>query len=156
MNISSLSGSSFKLKILGYQYPYIADDYYDANWLLIQVDVTHPKGSWSANDPCLLTFEVERLAKWLEEVHDNINKKSYCSFTEPCLEFRVEANDKGERVLRIYFELEIRPLWTASNNLGMEDFWVDFPLAEIDLPAAARDLRSQLHKYPQRVFGITS
>ncbi len=152
MQLGGASGSSFKLKIVDYQFPNITDEYHDSNWLIIQVDVIHPKGAWTAVDPCLLTFDVEWLARWLEDVHSNSNKRPECSFLEPCLEFQVEVNEKSKRVLRVYFELEARPIWASCKIAGQRDLWVEFELSEIDLLAVASELRSELAKYPQRVF----
>ena len=151
MHLTDSSDSSFELKIAAYQYPNIHNDYYDSNWLMIQVDVKHPQGSWRASDPCLLTFEVEQLAQWLEEVKSNSNKISHCSFIEPCLEFRIVENNKGTNVLRVYFELKTRPPWAYARAAGQEDLWVEFALGEIDLFKAIQELRAQLQQYPQRV-----
>jgi hypothetical protein len=152
MHLVSLSGASFGLRILGYQFPRILDSYYDSNWLVIQVDVVHPQGAWCASDPCLLTFEVQKLAKWLEDVQANSNSRPFCSFIEPKLRLQIKESDKGTRVLRIYFELRLRPKWAYSRSADQEDLWVDFPCEDIDLRAAANDLRLDLQQYPQRVF----
>lgn len=152
MRLVSPNGSSFGLTILGYQYPQTTDQYYDSNWLVIQVDVVHPRGAWSVKEHCLLTFEISRLAQWLEEVQADTNSSSVCGFTEPHLLLEIEKSDKGTRILRIYFELQLRPPWAYSRRAGQENLWVEFPCEDIDLQVAANDLRLELQQYPQRVF----
>ena len=43
-------------------------EWYDLNWLTVAGEVSTPDGSWTFLDPCLLTTDAGRLARWLEEV----------------------------------------------------------------------------------------
>jgi hypothetical protein len=142
-------GQSLALSLAGYQFPDLASAEYDSNWLTVTIDVAHPRGNWRASDPCLLTYEAARLAAWLDGITPESAVGSEESFVEPCLVFSiVDAN--GGRALRVYFELECRPAWASARAAGQEDLWVQFPLSELDLKAAARELREQLLRYPQR------
>jgi hypothetical protein len=151
MQLNSSTGVSFQLKILGYQFPNIIDHYWDSNWLFIQIDVVHPKGNWTAITPSLTTFEIKQLATWLETIHSKTNKLPFCSFVEPCLEFQVLKQNNLE-VLIVYFELKMLPKRARSKGVGLRSFGIKFPVSEIDLLQAAKELRIELEKFPQRVF----
>jgi len=150
MKLTLADGTSFTLTIVGYQYPQLATAPYDSNWLTIRIDATNPQGTWSATDPCLLTYEVSRLADWLDAIATGKVAKATCGFIEPCLLFRLDGDASGHQELRIYLELEPRPPWSGSKLAGQEDLWLTFPLSAIDLAVAASMLRQQLERYPQR------
>ena len=150
MKLSGSDGQSFELTILGYQFPNMNTEDFDSNWLIIQLDVHHPKGHWRSRDPCLLTYEVERLANFLEQVSRNEKVDAEEHFIEPNLKFRLLTPGSKDEKMRIYFELECRPSWAPSDTVGMEDLWVEFPVLEINLELAAQSLRDQLSIYPQR------
>ncbi|MDX9865641.1 MAG: hypothetical protein RBT34_12630 [Anaerolineaceae bacterium] len=151
MILTSSTGISFKLNITGYQFPQMETEYYDANWLLVQTHVTHPKGDWTSTDACLLTHEVTKLANWLESIHHGKSIQPGMSFMEPHLVFRLGLDENNNDALRIDFQLAARPPWAEERHaVNDEEHWVEFPLAENDLAAAARQLREQLKKFPQR------
>lgn len=150
MKFTLADGTSFTLTIIGYQFPQLSTTPYDSNWLLIRIDATNIQGTWSATDPCLLTYDVSRLANWLDALATGTVTDATCDFLEPCLLFRLARDVSGQPELRIYFELELRPPWAHSELAGQEDLWLTFSLSAIDLPAAASMLRQQLEYYPQR------
>jgi hypothetical protein len=150
MKLTDPTGISFALTISGYQFPALEAAPFDSNWLDIRVDVTTDQGTWSATDPCLLTYEVKQLADWLDAIAVDRLVDSNCAFTEPCLLFQLVGDETGERTLRIYFELELRPSWAPSKYASQEDLWVEFPLTAIDISSATKSLRTQLQRYPQR------
>ena len=45
MHLKNASGESLRLTIIGYQFPEITEEYYDANWLLVSIEATLDKGS---------------------------------------------------------------------------------------------------------------
>ena len=115
MNLIGPAGQSLELRILGYQFPDLSDAEYDSNWLHIEGHVNHPRGIWSFRDPCLLTYEVSRLADWLDAVARNESVPSEIGFTEPNLSFRVIPAARGA-VLRAYLDLEARPEWVQRTR----------------------------------------
>lgn len=140
----------FYLTILGYQYPDAAGETYDANWLRIRIDAVGAHGAWSAADPALLNYEAARLADWLESVQAGTPAARAISFLEPMLLFRLVDNPAGGKALRVHFGAFVRPAWSAEGGAGQQNLWLDFPLDQVDLASAARDLRDQLKHYPQR------
>jgi len=148
MKLASKDGQLFEMRILQYQFPHKETEDYDSNWLIIAGDVIHPRGSWHFSDPCLLTYEAERLASWMDAVSGGKALPATCSFIEPNLEFR--AIFGAQPVLRVYFRLEARPKWASNKFAEKEDIWVEFPLDELDLRSTAREWRGELSAYPQR------
>lgn len=149
MKLTSRNGSQLGLSIVGYQFPDLATVPYDSNWLNICVRVVHPRGSWTATDPSLLTYEVARLADWLDAVARGARVEPEESFLEPNLRFEL-THSSLEPSLRVYFDLESRPKWAPVDGAGNDDLYVEFPLEEIDLAGAAAILRKQLQAFPQR------
>jgi hypothetical protein len=151
MRICGSDGQSLELRVLRYQFPETSDDEYDANWLMIEGVVSHPRGGWSFCDPCLLTYEGARLADWLDAVGQNESCATEMGFLEPNLSFAlIRRPGGGKGMLRVYFELESRPHWARAPTAGRSDLWVEFPVLEAELRRAARELREQLARYPER------
>jgi hypothetical protein len=136
---------AFELRVTGYQFPNNATAEYDSNWLIITGSVQHPRGDWRFSDPSLLTYEVARLADWLEAVAVGTEPQPWCGFIEPNLSFEVAGTSAG-RVLRVSFGCESRPPWSTRD----QEVVVEFPVAGLDLGAAVGSLRRQLRDFPQR------
>ena len=138
------------LAIVGYESPDVEDDRYDANWLVVRVEARDGETTWSAEDPALLTWEVERLARWLARLAQGRFEHPWCGFVEPNLELRADPLPGGGARLRVYFELELRPPGRRSGVVGRRDVALDFALTPDQLRTAARQLREELSRYPQR------
>lgn len=145
--------SSFYLTILGYQHPDAAGEPYDANWLSIHVEAAGPQGAWTGTDSCLLTYEVVRLADWLEGLGSGKPVAPAMSFLEPVLLFRRVQTARGD-TLRVHFGNLINPSWRALEGArrptASPDIWLDFPLSETDVAATGRELRQEVRRYPDR------
>lgn len=140
----------FQLTIINYQFPKIEKDYYDSNWLIINIKVKGLRESWGVTDPMLLTFEVKELARWLEDLINNNERSKDLNFIEPNLRFSKIKNTDDKAHIRVYFELEARPKWAYSNIAGKEDLWIDLTPTKNDLKKAIIDLKKQLNKFPIR------
>lgn len=149
MKLSSRRGQRFDIRIRGYQFPHMETEDYDSNWLMISGDVVHPRGAWRFSDPCLLTYEAEGLASWLEMLANSEPLPTTCGFIEPNLEFRAVA--RGQHgILQVHFNLEARPDWASSSAAREQELWVEFPFDELDLRALGREWRKELEAFPQR------
>lgn len=146
MHLAGPDGS-FDLTILGYQFPELAAESYDSNWLRVRAAVRHPRGSWTAHDPCLLTYEAARLAEWLEAVAVGAAADAEVSFLEPSLAFALREGSQGRLVVRAYFQFEFRPPWAVDLH---EAAVLDVPADADTLHSAASALRVQLRAFPQR------
>jgi hypothetical protein len=150
MYLRNNQGDYFRLKILKYQFPHITKDYYDANWLKIHIDASINGREWSAEDPCLLTYEVETLIQWLDEISTKESPTQYCSFTEPCLEFKRIESSTATSILRVFIDYNLLPPWKPSKIAGNEDLYIDFPIIKEDIRSNIHLLRTQLQNYPVR------
>lgn len=135
---------SLRLGVERYQFPEITHDAWDSNWLIITGDATLNGKPWRFRDPCLTTFEMQRLADWLDQVVAGKADQKPCWFTEPNLDFR----QMPDQAIRIGFSLEALPPWRAS---GGDDDEIGFS-APIDshLVTAANSLRRLLIQFPVR------
>jgi hypothetical protein len=131
--------TSFALNVVSYQFPE-ADEYWDANWLVIRVEVRSHEGEWSATGAVLLTGEAAKLADWLEAPIGELE------FLEPDLVF-----EAIEGRLRVWFQLGLRPDWAERQWVGERDLYVDLTVSAEELSAAAAELRQQLSEYPPRL-----
>lgn len=150
MYIRANDGASFQLEVVGYRYPELPDVEYDSNWLCMSMSATLPEGSWSVTDPFLLTYEVAKLADWLDAIATHSETQDEMGFVEPNISFEVVRRAMGQSCLRVYFRAECEPPWAVTNETGGADIVAEFALAEIDLRLAAESLRTQLSSYPQR------
>lgn len=111
-----------------------------------------------ATDP--VTWEVERLADWLEAVangdplrNDGWPVHEGVSFLEPNLRFTLVDDELAAVTVRIVFDQESRPPWDPSRFgfTDSPDAAIDLQLTAEDLRQAASDLRKQLQRFPLRV-----
>jgi hypothetical protein len=149
VRLQNKDNTGFELNILKYEFPEEESAQYDSNWLMIEISVNHPKGEWQSSDPSLLTYEAKAIADWLEKIAANEIAEKTLSFIEPNLSFELQDDKKH---FRIYFELESRPSWAASDAAGEKDLWLEIEIDGENLLEAAEDLRRQLNKFPQRAI----
>jgi|SRR6185369_3756856 len=152
MNLRNKKGEEFHVDIVGYQFPDIHNKYWDSNWLNIRVSGINSLGSWSVEDPSLLTFEVESLASWLEKlILDKVSQPRE-DFLEPNLKFCVIKHGFGSYLMRVDLcdvLLTDRVLEIFGDTRTVRLY---FPLETVDLSHQAHLLREQLSNYPQRIF----
>ena len=144
MLLRSPDGTALELRIDGYHFPRVADDPWDSNALEVTVRVVSQAQSWSVTDPCLTTYEAEDLARWLATVAASRPPDRVVRIAGPNMGFRL-VGASGDRVrLRAEFDFEERPPW-ADHGLSVE-----LELTRAALGTAARDLRADLERFPNR------
>lgn len=136
---------SFSLTLEGYQFPSLKDVPYDSNWLNVRIDVHHPDGHYTRLDPALLTYEVQRLAKWFRELATGGERS--IDFLEPCLQFEVVRGEGSSESVKVTLAHEFRPPWSRMSS---EELELIFPLAAVNPAEVAADLERELALYPQR------
>lgn len=160
MRILGPSGDYLELEIAGYEFPEPWPDMegYEPNWLQVRLKVSARGHTWELTDPCLLTWELRRLADWIELLAAEHPDPIAMEFTEPGLHFEVLGTSAERAQLRIYFEMGCRPESLPYEHYPARDLWADLELRAEDLQAWAADLRGQLEKYPLRgdVAGFVS
>lgn|GEM_PF-785324 len=149
--LQSADASRFELRIYGYQFADAGGNLHDDNWLRVGIVVAAPCGSWKASGAVLLTWEVAELADWLVGLAQAAHSaQPELEFLEPNLRFAVRERRSEQIVLRIYFELEMRPHWASKGWVGEADLWVDLHVAPQDLRLASERLSASLSHFPQR------
>lgn len=151
MLLKNKKGDEFRLEIIGYQFPSILDSYWDSNWLNVRINVSTSTGSWSCVAPCLLTFEVDELASWLDKLIVDKASTAVISFTEPSPQFRFIKHGSGHCLLRVdlgyFFQKKLSGLFAGRRFIRLF-----FSINDNELPHQANLLREQLKNCPQRVF----
>jgi hypothetical protein len=150
VKLGGSGGDSFELEIVGYQFPEIADDEWDSNWLLIRTRASTTGGAWTSVDPGLLTGEVAGLAAWLQGIAVGSEAEAELSFVEPNLEFELVERQEERARVRVWFEQESRPAWAPRARVGERDVCVDLAVSRGDLRRAAEDLQEELRRFPRR------
>jgi hypothetical protein len=135
---------SLRIGVAGYQFPGIANDEWDSNWLIVTGDAVLDGRSWSFRDPCLTTFEMRRLAEWLDQVVAGRADQASCGFTEPNLDFEQVSRE----AIRIGFSLEALPPW-VNHESDFGEIGFSIPI-DSQLEAAANNLRTLLARFPVR------
>ena len=143
--------STFELRVAGYQFSGFVGDMFDDNWLVVKTRAAPAdERPWESVDPSLLTWEVERLANWLEALALGQAVQESEDFVEPNLRFEVIERCEDAFTIWVYFELESRPPWFFADAAGMNDLWIDLRVDSENLRAAAEVLRRDLARFPPR------
>ena len=151
MRLSRSDQCFFDLKLRGYQFPDIVDKQYDSDWLMVEINVRHPFGEWSAVDPSLLTSEIESLIHWFEKIDTGDYSKAHLWFIEPCLEFHVIESEEHPNSIKVVFSHEYRPPWGSKEFVEKEEHHLEFPLTDVDLKEVIASLQEELARFPTRV-----
>lgn len=148
MRIQNLDGTArFELEILGYEFPNLEHDMWDANWLLISGKMVTPARSWQFVDPCLVTMEAHELAKWFADLGTRRPAESRIDFTEPNLSFEWMPSDSQTVELRLYLACNSLP---PGVDTGDEEFFEPFHVTREELRDAANELCRAIANYPVR------
>jgi len=148
MKLTGEEGVAFELTVESYEFPEIEDEPWDSNWLLVRGRIKHPRGSWSFFEPCLTTWEIELIARWLERLVTGEVSRSALDFNEPNLRFLFAVQPVF--AVEVRFAYECAPPWIDPEIPTMEGVGVLFPLSFNDLKEAARNLRQNLLRFPPR------
>lgn len=149
MKLASGKDEEFEMTVVGYEFPHLKQEPFDADWLNIHVDVKHSRGYWSKNYPCLLTWELDDLAEWLESIAATNPPRSEKHFTEPELRFEWFG---GINTLRVHLHYSLRPSWSPYHGPNEEkDLFVQFTLTPQNLGELAVALRREIKQFPVRV-----
>jgi hypothetical protein len=126
---------------------------WDANWLVIRGDVTAADGrSWSFTDPCLTTWEAERLSMWLDAVSRDAADRDVAVFTEPNVSFFVDGRDGDWVRMRVRFLHESLPGWLPRGVAGWQadEYFVALEVSTADLAGVARAWDRERRAFPAR------
>lgn len=150
MLLFSCKETSLYLTLEGYQFPSCRNEPYDADWLNVKIRASHPKGNWSATQPCLLTWEVIELVEWFKSLANDGPLHSRKSFIEPELSFEWLMQPNG--LLRVYLDYELRPPWSPYHGPHEEpEFFLQCAISKKGLDLLSSSLAAEAARFPVRV-----
>ena len=135
---------SLRLCVEGYEFPEIVNDEWDSNWLMVSGEAVIDGKHWRFRDACLRTFEMRRLATWLDQIATGREEETFCGFIEPNLHFEKVS----DRLMRIDLAFESAPPWAGPDD-DCDAHGFELPI-DGALATAAGELRYILSKYPLR------
>lgn len=143
------NGKKFELNVLGYQFVEF-DNYYDANWLNIQVKAADDVSEWQAQDSCLLSYELPELREWFSNILKTDGSEDLTiDFMERELAFRYDGN---ERTLSVILNFNLHP--KGENYIYGEDgdseYVVDLLITHKQLKGLITDLDTMTKNFPVR------
>ena len=128
----TLSGPDgwLELDVVGYQFASVANDGWDSEWLQVSGRAQCSRGQWKFYDPCLTTFELERLASWLRNLPAGGPDREI-GFTEPNLRFE-HVEEVAGNVLYIYLSQEASPPWAIDDERFGDGYALHIPFFSIN------------------------
>jgi hypothetical protein len=144
---SEKTQTEFELRLLGYQFPEILHDVYDSNWLLANIRVNAPTGSWSATDPCLLTWEGHWLLNWLADLVSARESQVEMSFLESNLSFVLTHRRYDEVDVNIELQDKLRQPPAITGGAGSK---ISLSISLCALREAVQSLCRELQLFPLR------
>lgn len=147
MLLRSPDGVELGLSVEGYQFS-AGDNVWDLNWLVVSLRLSTGRGVWETKDPCLLTWEAQRLSSWFTAVLESPHAASLqeLRFVEPELQLQLMELSPSEALIRVFLNHAFRPLWAA----GDQEFSVDLRLGHSEMRNAGGALSSELEAFPER------
>ena len=149
---SATDETELELRVLGYQFPEIAHDEYDSNWLLVEIKARTPAGSWSSTDPCMLTWEAHWLLNWLADLVSEGQNDHEMSFLESNLLFSLAGKHDHTFDLRICVSGELRP--PSDISAGGDEVEIRLQTSVSDLRECVSSLSKELRLFPVRAGGL--
>jgi hypothetical protein len=136
----------FELKVVSYQYAN-SKDYFDSNWLNIEVSVEDCNGNkWKAISSCLRTTELVQLKAWLESIYSQNILKKEIVFTENELSFII----RDQNNLMIRFSGKFHPDYPCNESEIDTIYDVSFILNDRALINNLKEIEKYLAKFPVR------
>ena len=95
--------------------------------------------NFNTTDPCLLTFELNDLKRWFEDIKKEGGCNKEISFIEPCLSF--ELID-GKLIIILNYNFNPK----NSNK----PYYFDISLENLNISLIIRDILTVMNKFPER------
>jgi hypothetical protein len=157
MLLSGFEGNELGVMLAGYEFPDCAEEEMTANWLEVVLYVRSERGTGWCQAPALLTWDVSRLASWLEHRAQRRPPTSvveeWIGFAEPNLQIHLEGDKDVGVAFQVTFYLERPGEWTVEGQRGAGRSWsgrMQLTVPHEQLHVAAEDLRAQERLFPPR------
>lgn len=139
---------TLELHLISYQFA-DADNWWDANWLIVEISAQLNGRRWRARDAALLTIDVTELADWLARVATGRDVPETIEFTEPCLALTVDHDAAEPRALHVNLAHEFSPPW-LDGDARLDGVRLRLALDPVALLDASSTLRRQVAGFPPR------
>lgn len=133
------------IAVAGYQYPENPQNYFEANWLMVDLAVCTPKAQWQAQAPVILSSELNCFIDWLQAIGENRAQNRFFDFEEPTLYICMTDHMAHTITLEFHFHLDFRCPEEEKHETRVA---VVLTLAELD--AWVRQLKQYAEDYPVR------
>ena len=148
---------AIQVNVVGYQFPYNPlRTIYDNNWLMVRIQLSEGVLTYSFDDPCMTSLELEDLVRGLENVALGLTVESEAQFIEPYMRLHTHRCVGGVLVnLGVALtEEEDDPsfveLQERLEENDWERFWVSAVLSDEDFSLMIRRFREMAERFPQR------
>ncbi len=162
--LQSSDGAMLRLHVTGYEFPDHQGEFgdCDANWLMVEGACRTVDGrAWSFRDPCLLTWEAQRLGRWLRAAAQRrldvtLDAGEYrsprlLSFVEPNLALRLVAATDDLVQLDVGLSHEALPSATVTEPDGLAAVLrIAMAVERKTLHAAADEWLEHVQAFPKR------
>jgi len=119
---------------------------WDANWLMIRINVADETRQWSASGPAFTTWELSEIAGWFRAIGERIpDVPSSSGSVEPNLQFVLHGVGDASQI-QVIFALEFAP----PDGKHGETVSIVFQPATNDLQRFADELEADLEGFPMR------
>lgn len=122
------------------------DNDWDANWVIVRIDVNDGQRQWSATHPAFLTWDLLGLVDWLRGLAAGASVTPRFEGMEPNLQFEAEATGEST-MLKAIFQQEFLPPGLEVPDVAVIEF---YPGAE-GLQRFADELKESMKGFPVRV-----
>jgi hypothetical protein len=144
------TGDRLSLRVVDYEDPRDTSDHFGSNWLSVELSACRGGQAWRVLSPCLLTWELEWIARWMESAAAGEPFDRSLDFVEPCLLFEWIGRSEARTEFRVYFELDCRPPWDPAHQAHRKDCCVTLHADPAEMNRAAEDVRRQRSLFPTR------
>ena len=146
-----------QVNVVGYQFPFHPlKSIYDNNWLMVRIQLSEGVLTYSFDDPCMTSLELEDLVRGLENVAKGRTVESEAQFIEPYMRLHTHRCVGGILVnLGVALTAEeddpdVVELQEQLEGNDWERFWVSAILSDQDFGVMTQKFREMAERFPIR------
>ncbi len=126
------------------------DNDWDANWLMMMIHVEANDLAWSSSGPSLLTWELLKLAEWVDDLSQKAEEGRSFSTLEGDIGLTGEKAGNSVK-LAIRLDRRFLPLPLPDGSVAQEPMTLKCVPSLREMHAFAEQIRSDLARFPVRV-----
>ena len=145
MYIGQAGENQIELLVEGYQNPDVAQNYFEANWLMISLKVQTPQAQWQAKAPAILSNELNRFIAWLQAIGEDVAQNRFFDFEDPSLYVCMTERTNHTIILEFHLHLDFRYPKEEQHETRVA---ITMELAQLD--SWVRQLKKYAEEFPVR------